>query len=76
MTTALSLESIQTWCGLNYTGVWIQWNGMVDLKGGMEWWTGMAERNIGIKGWNEMAKRNPRQYMYFHYLCQLDVYYY
>ena len=21
-------------------GIWIQWNGMVDCNGGMEWWNG------------------------------------
>ena len=29
--------------------VWIQWNGMVDWNGGMEWWTGMVEWNGGMK---------------------------
>ena len=30
-------------------GVWIQWNGMMDLNGGMEWWTGTVEWNGGLE---------------------------
>ena len=35
-----------------YTGVWIQWNGMVDWNAGMEWWNGMVEWNGAIECWH------------------------
>ena len=29
--------------------VWIQWNGMVEWNGGLEWWNGMVDWNGGMK---------------------------
>ena len=37
-------------------GVWIQWNGMVDWNGGMEWWTGTVEWNGGLEWQNGMVE--------------------
>ena len=36
-------------------GIWIQWNGMVDWNGGMEWWkwTRIVEWNVdNLDGFN------------------------
>ena len=48
------------------SGVWIQWNGMVDRNDGMEWWTGTVEWNglIEISSHCQLFAVTTQQFVY------------
>ena len=58
------LQVTKSWVGpamgtrLNFSGVYIRWNGMVEWNGGMEWWNGILEWNTGMEYWNGILEWN------------------